>query len=112
MSLTGWHLVRVKGHHMRCGMMLDIFLGKRIAHLQTWGCKAYAFVPKVLRKKLGNKARVCALIGYSSVTKGYQLLDIKSGDIFVAVSVAFDETRFPLTSFPFSTTDMCRTRQF
>ena len=31
---------------------VDIFLGKRIAHLRTWGCKAYAFVPKVLSSRV------------------------------------------------------------
>jgi hypothetical protein len=56
---------------------------------------AYALVPKELRKKLGEKARQCVHLGYSDLTKGYRLMDLKSNVIFTAVSVAFDETRFP-----------------
>lgn len=39
-----------------------------VAHVCTCGCKAFAFRPSEMRKKLEDKARVCVLLGYANDT--------------------------------------------
>ena len=75
---------------------VDIPMGQRLGHLRIWGSKCYAHVPKELRKKLGDKARVCVLLGYAVDKKAYRLMELSTGATFDAISVAFDETRLPL----------------
>ena len=75
---------------------VDVPLGRRIQHLRIWGCKCYAWVPKELRKKLDDKARVCVHLGYSSSTKGYVVQDTDTaGKVMVSTCVVFDETQKP-----------------
>ncbi len=74
---------------------VDIPIGKRLGHLRIWGSKCYAHVPKELRRKLGDKARVCVLLGYAVDKKAYRLMELQTGATFDATSVAFDETRLP-----------------
>ena len=74
----------------------DIPIERRLSSLRIWGSLCYAHVPKEKRKKLDDKARVCVHLGYSRDRKAYKLLELSTGLIFDAVSVAFDETRSPL----------------
>ena len=70
-------------------------LAERIRHLRVWGCAAYLHVPTALRRKLDDKARRCILVGHSDTTKGYLLLDPRTGRFLLGTSVLFDETRRP-----------------
>jgi hypothetical protein len=70
-------------------------LGQRVAHLRTFGCRCYVHVAKALRGRLDDKARLAVFIGYSDRSKAYLAIDIQSGKVLTAVSVAFDETSFP-----------------
>jgi hypothetical protein len=70
-------------------------LERRLRHLRVWGAKCYPLVPRELRKKLDDKARVCVFVGYSDRTKGYLALELATGKVITAVSVVFDETQYP-----------------
>ena len=69
---------------------------RRIHHLRVWGCRAYVWVPAEQRKKGEDKAWVGVHVGYSSTSKAYRVLNLRSGKIADAVSVAFEENVFPL----------------
>lgn len=74
---------------------IQVPLERRMRRLRIWGSKAYAFIPKALRKKGDDKAKVCVHLGYSNKTNGYVLMELTTGKVFEATSVAFDETRKP-----------------
>ncbi|KAA3481748.1 Zinc finger, CCHC-type [Gossypium australe] len=62
-----------------------------LAHLKVFGCIYYAHVPTVKRDKLAKKAQPGMLVGYSSVKKGYKILDPSSNRVFVSRDVVFNE---------------------
>ncbi|KAG8493957.1 hypothetical protein CXB51_011293 [Gossypium anomalum] len=62
-----------------------------IAHLRVFGCICYAHVPTVKRDKLAKKAQPGILVGYSSVKKGYRVLNPSSNKVFVSRDVVFNE---------------------
>ena len=77
-----WHLVTVD-------------MKTRLHSVRKWGSKAYAYVDKSQRKKFGDRARVCVLLGYSDVSKAYILFDLTTRTVIEAASVIFDETSYP-----------------
>ncbi len=62
-----------------------------IAHLRIFGCKAYAHIPDVKRKKFDGKAIECIFVGYSSESKAYRLYDTTNKRIMVSRDVTFFE---------------------
>jgi hypothetical protein len=66
--------------------------------MRTFGCLAYAFIPKQKRMKLEPRREKCIMIGYSSESKGYILLNIEKGNIFTNDDVKFNESVFPEVS--------------
>ena len=74
---------------------VDIPLERRMQHLRIWGCKCYAWVPKELRKKLEDRAKVCVHLGYAADTKGYVVQEVETGRVMVSACVVFDETARP-----------------
>ena len=70
----------------------------RLAHLRTFGCRCYVHVAEGLRKRLDDKARLALFVGYSDLSKAYLAIDIETGKLLTAVSIAFDETSFPFQS--------------
>ena len=48
-----------------------------VKHLRSFGCTAYAHIPKDERKKLDSKTTNCVFLGYGTKTKGYRLYDCK-----------------------------------
>jgi len=42
-----------------------------VKHFRVFGCTAYAHIPRDERSKLNKKARLCKLVGYGNVVKGY-----------------------------------------
>ncbi len=63
--------------------------------LRIFGCRAYAHVPKVERRKLEPKARKCVLLGYGEQKKGYRLFDISSAKVIHSRDVVFNESSMP-----------------
>lgn len=64
-----------------------------VEQLRTFGCDAYAHVPKDERRKLDSKSRKCVFLGYGKETKGYRLYDPKQAKVFFSRDVHFDERR-------------------
>jgi hypothetical protein len=54
---------------------IELFTGKKpnLHHLKVFGCSAYAYLPKELRKKFDEKAIKCIFIGYENFR--YRLWD-------------------------------------
>ena len=48
----------------------------RVDHLRIFGCRAYAHIPGVERRKLDPKSHKCVLLGYGTEQKGYRLYDL------------------------------------
>ena len=62
-----------------------------VSHFKIFGCICYAHVPAEKRTKLDEKSQKCVFLGYSDVTKGYRLLDVKTNKLVVSRDVIFDE---------------------
>ncbi|KAG8488949.1 hypothetical protein CXB51_016967 [Gossypium anomalum] len=62
-----------------------------LAHLRVFGCICYAHIHIVKRDKLAKKAQPGILVGYSSVKKGYRILDPLSNKVLMSRDVVFDE---------------------
>jgi hypothetical protein len=62
-----------------------------VAHLRSFGCKAYAHVPDQKRTKLDSKTRECIFLGYSEDSKAYRLFDPRTRNVIKSRDVIFDE---------------------
>ena len=71
-----------------------------VKYLRTFGCVAYAHIPKDERHKLDPKARKCVLLGYGTETKGYRLYDPDRARVFHSRDVVFDEARMGIEKEP------------
>ena len=71
-----------------------------VSHLRSFGCTAYAHIPKDERKKLDSKARKCIFLGYGTETKGYRLYDCKRKGVFYSRGVKFSESEFGIEKEP------------
>jgi hypothetical protein len=64
-------------------------------HLRVFGCVAYSHVPDATRKKWDSKGRRLLFVGYSTVAKGYRLIDPKDPKrIVISRDVRFLENTF------------------
>ena len=89
-----------------------MFTGKKpnVAYLRSFGCTAYAHVPKEQRKKLDPKSKKCIFMGYGQSTKGYRLYDIEKKGIILSRDVVFVEQKFEgldKTPDPVENTELC-----
>ncbi len=65
-----------------------------LSRTRTFGCTAYVQIPKAQRKgKLSNIAWKGVLVGYSTQSPEWRILDPRSGNIRNAYSVTFDENK-------------------
>ena len=62
-----------------------------VSYFKKFGCICYAHVPAEKITKLDEKSQKCVFLGYSDVTKGYKLLDVKTNKLVVSRDVIFDE---------------------
>lgn len=62
-----------------------------VKHLRVFRCICFAKVPNVRRANLDSKSMLAIHLGYSEVSKGYRLLDVKSMKLFINRYVVFDE---------------------
>ncbi|KAF2359941.1 Reverse transcriptase RNA-dependent DNA polymerase [Trinorchestia longiramus] len=65
-----------------------------VQHFRTFGCMAYAHVPKDEREKLDSKSKTCVLLRYGSETKGYRLYDFNAKRVLLSRDVVFNESQF------------------
>jgi transposase InsO family protein len=62
-----------------------------VGYFHPFGCTAYAHVPDSRRTKLEPKATRCAMLGYSTHAKAYQLWDPTSRRVITSRDVTFRE---------------------
>ncbi|CAJ2638092.1 unnamed protein product [Trifolium pratense] len=62
-----------------------------VNHLKVFGCVCYAQIPKQKRTKLEETSERCVFIGYSSMSKGYRLYNMKTNKVIISRDVVFDE---------------------
>ena len=65
--------------------------------LRVFGCACFPYLQPYNKHKLAFKTSKCLFLGYGSFHKGYRCLH-PSGRVYIARSVAFDETTFPYQS--------------
>ena len=71
--------------HRWIGMSLDL------SHIRVFGCKCWFVIPKVHMNKLGHSSKPCIMIGCSTQSKGYKILDTESRALIVSRDVQFEE---------------------
>lgn len=64
------------------------------SYLRVFGCKAFAHVPDVKRKKLEPKSIECVFVGYDMASKAYRLYHPTTRTIMISRDVTFDEGAF------------------
>ncbi|KAG6391565.1 hypothetical protein SASPL_149321 [Salvia splendens] len=62
-----------------------------VKHLRVFGSVCYAQTPKEKRQKLDETSVKCILVGYSNMSKGYRLYNLKTRSIITSRDVIFDE---------------------
>ena len=62
-----------------------------IAHLRTFGSRAFVHIPDSLRQKLDAKAQEVILVGYCKTSKAYRLWNPATRRIIISRDVIFDE---------------------
>ena len=73
-----------------------------VKHLRSFGCTAYAHIPKGERKKLDSNARKCV---YGTESKGYRLYDCERQRVIFSRDVKFNENEFGIEKDPSDGTD-------
>jgi hypothetical protein len=71
-----------------------------ITHLRVFGCKAFAYIDKDIRKKLDSTIKECRFLGYNDSSKAYKLESIEDKRVIIARDVKFIETEKPSQSIP------------
>jgi hypothetical protein len=74
----------------------EAFTGRKasVSHIRTFGCIAYAHIPKETRGKLELIARKTIFVGYLPTSRQYQLYDPEAKETIVALAPTFDEDKF------------------
>jgi hypothetical protein len=58
-----------------------------IKHLKVFGCICYVQIPKEKRYKLDETSEKCIFVGYSSMSKGYRLYNLKTNKVIISRNV-------------------------
>lgn len=73
---------------------IELYSGNKpsVRHFKIFGCLAFVNIPRQLRKKLDDKARLGIMCGYAFNTRGYRIYLKEENKIIETVNVTFDET--------------------
>jgi hypothetical protein len=74
--------------------------------LRVIGCLCYPNLSATASHKLALRSTACVFLGYPSSHKGYHCLDLVTKRIIISSHVVFDETLFPFSAVPSSTSDL------
>lgn len=74
---------------------LEVWSGTKpsIKHLRVFGCIAMVHIPKVDRRKLGEKSEKLMMVGYSDTQKGYRLINPTTYKVKVSRDITFIESQ-------------------
>ena len=74
----------------------EAFTGRKtsVNHIRTFGCVAYAHIPKETRGKLEPNARKTIFVGYLPTSKQYRLYDPIAKETIVSLAPTFVEDEF------------------
>lgn len=78
----------------------EVWTGEKpdVGHLRTFGSRGYVHVPAEKRQKLDQKSVKCMLVGYSTQSKAWRLLQPETKQILVSRDVLFNEEELGSTS--------------
>ena len=62
-----------------------------IKHLKVFDCICYVQIPKEKRYKLDETIEKYIFVGYSLMSKGYMLYNLKTNKVIISRDVLFDE---------------------
>ena len=62
-----------------------------VGYIRTWGCRAWAAIPKERRKKFDTRSRECILVGFYDTENLYQLWDVNAKELIKRRDVIFHE---------------------
>lgn len=62
-----------------------------IKHLKVFSCVSYAQIPNEKRYNLDETSEKWIFVGYSSLSKGYRLYNLKTNKVIIKRDVFFDE---------------------
>ena len=73
---------------------LEAWSGRKptVAHLRSFGCKAYAHIPVQKRTKLDSKTIECTFVGYCNQSKAYRVYDPTKDYVIITRDVIFNES--------------------
>ena len=82
----------------------EMWTGRRpnLRQMRTFGCTAYAHIPKDERHKMDSKMVRCVFIGYDLQRKGYRLYIPERKRVMVSRDVIFDERYTPTILLPYN----------
>ena len=69
-----------------------------MSQIRTFGCHAFAFVPKIQRKKYSSKSKIAIYLGPDPMSTGYILWDPNKRKTFDTSSCLFDENNTSIDS--------------
>jgi hypothetical protein len=76
----------------------ELFWGAKpdVSRFRRFGCEAHTLIDYPEREgKFGKRSRKCIMIGYADDQKGYRLMEIETGRVYVSRDVKFNESRLP-----------------
>ena len=71
---------------------------------KVFGCACWPHLRPYNDRKLEFRSKKCVFLGYSSLHKGYKCLHVPTNRVYISRDVVFDETVFPFSAMPQSST--------
>ena len=70
----------------------EVFLGSRpnLSNLCVFGSKGFAHIDRTKRQKLDDKGFYCMFVGYSTMTKGYRVIDSRTNKLVIVRTAVFE----------------------
>ena len=74
---------------------LPYIIAKKGESLRTWGCLAFAQIPKERRMKFEPRGVKCTMVGYNLEKKAWRLMRLDNQQIITTCRATFMESVFP-----------------